>query len=89
MTTKLTSHQMRSMTPAVLKRTVGVLQKSARVDSKSRAKELRAEIKGFETKYRMTTGRMMRKVCSGELAERGDIERWVIKYNLLGMHAEA
>lgn len=76
------------MSPAVLRRSVDRLSHT-HVDSKKRAKELRAEVKAFECKYRMTTKRMLSKVRSGELAERGDIEIWLTKYNLLQLHAGA
>ena len=89
MTTRLTSRDLRTMSPTVLRRTIGQLRKSARPDSRSRARELRKEIKGYELRYHMTTKRMLNKVCSGELAEKGDIEKWLVKHNLLQMHAQA
>jgi hypothetical protein len=89
MTTRLTSRNLRAMSPAVLKRTVGQLRNSARTDTKSRVTELRAEVKGFELKYKMTTKTMLNKVCSGQLAEKGDIEKWLIKHSLLQLHVKA
>ena len=78
------------MDPAALKRAVRKLvsHKSC-IKPQARIKELRAEIKTFEQKYEMTTKQMLNKVCSGKLAEKGDIETWLNKYNLLSVHAES
>jgi hypothetical protein len=89
MSTVLTTTELRALKPADIKRAVAqCINEASAISSADRLRGLRREIKGFENRHKMTTQQMIGKVCSGELKEAGDIETWLIKYNLLCVHEQ-
>lgn len=92
MSTVLTSKELRGMQPAALKKAVKKLVSSTRMNAAEqakRAKQLKAEIEAFERKHGMLTKKMLDMVCAGTLKEEGEIELWLITYNLFRLHAKA
>ena len=85
----LTSSEMRSMNAAALRRAANSILARPRINTAERVQELRGEVKAFEKKYKMKTSRMLEAVCSGAIVEKGEIEDWVVKYNLLKVHEQA
>ena len=51
-------------------------------------KELRAEIAKLEKRYSMSTEKMLKRLCSGDLLETRTISSWKDKYMLLRAHQE-
>ena len=58
------------------------------VGSRKKVKELRAEIAKLEKRYSMSTEKMLRRLCSGDLLETRTISSWKDKYMLLRAHQE-
>jgi hypothetical protein len=58
------------------------------VDSRKRVKELRAEIAKLEKRYSMSTAKMFKRLCSGDLLQDEPFSTWQHKYMLLRAHQE-
>ena len=58
------------------------------VDSRTRVKELRAEIAKLEKRHSMSTEKMLKRLCSGDLLKDEPFSTWQHKYMLLRAHQE-
>ncbi len=58
------------------------------VDSHKRVKELRAEIAKLEKRYSMSTAKMLKRLCAGDILETRTISSWQKKYMLLRAHQD-
>jgi len=58
------------------------------VDSRKRVKELRAEIAKLEKRYSMSTAKMLKRLCAGDILETRTISSWKHKYMLLRAHQD-
>ena len=58
------------------------------VDPRKRVKELRAEIAKLENRYSMSTAKMLKRLCAGDILETRSISSWKKKYMLLRAHQD-
>ncbi len=58
------------------------------VDPRKRVKELRAEIAKLEKRHSMSTAKMLKLLCSGDLLQDEPFSTWQHKYMLLRAHQE-